>query len=281
MTLQMHSLVVDAPALERSMRMYEEHMRKGLLLLSQGAGDAQAICRHGVQFSIWNACILMILGRSDEEALRAFRQALAYGLMGLGAPGSKKGLRAYDVLMEIGEEGSRMIYEHERRSSREPRMISIGDYSSVLQMAVCFGDRKEIDEVARYPEERYRNPHVIAGADYYGYLQAWKTQLLGDDARAKREMQEALTEGPNAESRKDMEAFISLLAKDEQGFRTRAEERLNSHRKRYRKVPADPEGIICFPVLMLCRVAIDRGMVVEEWPYVPLKLLPNYKPVVH
>jgi hypothetical protein len=72
----MHKLVVDVPALERSMRMYEEHMREGLLLLSQGAGDAQAICQHGVQFSIWNACILMMLGRSDEESLRWFRQSL-------------------------------------------------------------------------------------------------------------------------------------------------------------------------------------------------------------
>jgi hypothetical protein len=234
-----------------------------------------------VQFSIWNACILMMLGRSDEEALRWFRQALAYGLMGLAVPGSKQGIRAYDVLMEVGNEGTRTVFEHERRPSREPRMVSIGDYSSVLQMAVCFGDRAAIEEVAHFPEERYRNPNVMAGADYWGYLRAWKLLFLGDGVRAKNAMQEALSQGPHAESRKDMEAFVCLLEKDGQGFRTRVEERLKAHRTRYQREPSDPEGIICFPVLMLCRVAIDRGMVLGEWPYVPSTLLPNYKPTVH
>jgi hypothetical protein len=51
MTLPMHKVEVDATALERSMRMYEEHLREGLQLLSRGAGDAQAICQQGVQFS--------------------------------------------------------------------------------------------------------------------------------------------------------------------------------------------------------------------------------------
>jgi hypothetical protein len=78
-----------------------------------------------------------------------------------------------------------------------------------------------------------------------------------------------------------MEAFIFLLQKDGQGFRTRVEERLRAHRERYRSRPSDPEGIICFPVLMLCRVAIDRGMVLGDRPYVPLSLLSNYKPTVH
>ena len=85
MNLQMHSLVVDAAALMSSVRL-QEHMRKGVQLLSRSEGDAQAIGRQGVQFSIWNGCIALILGRSDEEVLRYFRQALAFGLIGPGAP---------------------------------------------------------------------------------------------------------------------------------------------------------------------------------------------------
>jgi len=105
--------------------------------------------------------------------------------------------------------------------------------------------------------------------------------LLGDEVQAKRAMQQALAESPNAESRTDMEAFVSLVERDEQGFRMHTDERLKAHGKRYRKEPTDPEGIICFPVLMLCRMAIDRRMAVGEWPYAPLSLLPNYTPTVH
>ena len=137
------------------------------------------------------------------------------------------------------------------------------------------------EEVADYREERYRNPDVIAGAWFYGYLEAWKQLLLDDEVQAKKAMEEALAGSPNPESRKDMEAFICLLEKDGQGFRTHVEERIDAHRTRYQKNPSDPEGVICFAVLMLCRVAIDRGMVLGEWPYVPLSLLPNYKPTVH
>jgi hypothetical protein len=275
MTVAAHTF--DTSSYEEGRRQYDEAIQKRRSWLASDTGDPQAICRQAVQFSIWNACIILILGHSDEEALRYFRQALAFGLIGLGAPGSTKGLRAYDVLMEIGGEESRIIYQHERRPSREPRMNSIADYSSVLQMAACFGERAELEEVAQVPEARYRNPNVVAGEDFYGYLRAWKHLLVGDDVRAASEMVDALAAGPNAASRTDMEAFVALLGKDEQRFRACAEKTLRVHRKRYQKAPTDPEGIICFPVLMLCRFAIDRRWVVEAWPYVPLKLIPNHK----
>lgn len=271
----------DVDSMETVVSEHAEDIQKWSGWLLEGRGDAQAICGHVMGFSIWNACALLVLQREEAEAVRYFRQALAYGLIGLGAPGSTKGLRAYDALMEIGKEGSRLIYEHERRSSSEPATISIVDYARVLKLAVCFGDRAEIDEVARYPEDRYRNPNVIAPEDLYGYLRAWKHLLLGDQVRANSEMQQALAEDPNAESRADMEAFVSLVKRDEPGLRIHTDERLKAHGKRYRKKPTDPEGIICFPILMLCRVAIDRGMILGEWPYVPLSLLPNYKPTVH
>ena len=99
-------------------------------------------------------------------------------------------------------------------------MNSIAEYSNVLQMAACFGERAELEEVARFPEARYRNPNVVASDDYYGYLRAWKHLLLGDDVRAASEMVDAFAAGPDAEPRKDMEAFVALLRPDEQGFRS-------------------------------------------------------------
>jgi hypothetical protein len=76
-------------------------------------------------------------------------------------------------------------------------------------------------------------------------------------------------------------AFLALIEGDEERFRTLIEKRILAHRARFEKKPTDVDGIICLPVLMLCRVAIDRGMVLDERPYVPLRLLPNYKPTVH
>ena len=276
MRIRPHALA-DAAAFERSLLLYEEHTQNGLRLLARGEGDTQAICRQGLRFSIWNACIVLVLGRGEEAALRYFRQALACGLLALGAPGSKNGLRAYDVLMEVGDIGSRIIQEHERRSAREPRILSIADYSGVLEIAACFGDQRAMEEVARYPEERYGNPNVIAGEDYYGYLRAWKRLLLRDNEGAKEEMQAALDEDPQPVPRKDMEAFVVLLEGDRPAFTARLEERLNGHKKQYQKQAGNPEGFICLPALMLCRAAIDQGMAVEEWPYVPVRLLPNYR----
>jgi hypothetical protein len=280
MTLRLHAFA-EASAFERSLSLYDEQIRKGLALLARGEGDAQAICRHSVRFSIWNACIALILHRGDAEALRYFRQALAYGLLKLGAPGSKKGLRAYDVLMEVGEEGSRIIHEHERRSAREPRMLSVADYSSVLTMAICFGERSEMEEVMRFPEERYRNPNVVVGEDYYGYLRGWKQLVLGDERSAKRSMEEARSLNTNPRVAPDMAAFVHLLDGDRAGFLRSVEERLQTHKKQYQKEPGNPEGFVCFPGLMLCRMAIDHGMPVEDAPYLPVRLLPNYHPVVH
>jgi hypothetical protein len=64
---------------------------------------------------------------------------------------------------------------------------------------------------------------------------------------------------------------------DRAGFLKRLEQRLRAHKKRYQKDPAEPEGFICFSGLMLCRMALDRGVSVEDGPYLPLRLLPNYK----
>ena len=40
--------------------------------------------------------------------------------------------------------------------------------------------------------------------------------------------------------------------------------------------PNSPMGAVCFPALILARVAIDRGMKVEDDVYLPVRLLPNW-----
>jgi len=280
MTVRVHNF--DTQAFEDRFREYDSDIQDAMRLLASGRGDAQAICKQILRFSLWNAGILLILGRDDAEALRYLRQALEYGLRSLEAPASMGAPRVYDVQLEKSEEGSRVLAMHEiPPSSRPPGLLSIGDFDSVLSLAVCFGDRVQIEAAARYREERYRNPNVVAGEHFYTYLRAWKRYLLGDEVGGKREMKAAIEANPNAVTKVHMEAFVSLLEGNQDGFARHIEERLEGHRKQYEKKPHSAEGIICLPVTMLCRVAIDRGIAMKERPYVPVRLLPNYKPTAH
>jgi hypothetical protein len=53
-------------------------------------------------------------------------------------------------------------------------------------------------------------------------------------------MQRALTLGPNAASRPDMEAFVAVLDGDAPRFEARVEDRLAAHREHYQQEAADP-----------------------------------------
>lgn len=279
MKIRPHEFVVEN--YEDSMRMYDEHIEKWLALLASGGGDPQAICRTVLQFSVWNACILLILGRDEEQAIRYFRQALACGLIGLEAPGSTKGLRSFEVLMEIGEQGSRIVHMHEKRQLKRAGTLSVADVSWVLALAACFGDKGEMEAVARFPEDRYRNPNVMAGEDYYSYVRAWKHLLAGDDRAARKEMQACLEQTTDPKVTPERIGFLRLLDADRMAFLKAVEDGLKVHKKHFQKEPADPEGYIYFPGLMLCRAALDREAPVEDGPYLPVRLLPNYKPVAH
>jgi Immunity protein 49 len=271
--LQMHRFSTEN--YEEVFKEYEDAIKKRMGWLAVGKADVQRSCLSILEFSVWNACILLILGRDEAEALRYFRQAVEFGLKSLGAEGSTKGMRVYDALFEHSEDGVRPVYIHEKPPSREPRLLSVEDFGGVLTFAVAFGDRGQMETVARYPEARYRNPDEIVGEDFFGYLRGIKAFLLGDETTAKRDV-EATISASNAVTREHKRAFLCLLERDMTGFRKHVEKRLQGHKKQYEKKPHSPEGFICQPLLMLSRLAIDLGLEVEEQPYVPIHLLPNY-----
>jgi hypothetical protein len=96
---------------------------------------------------------------------------------------------------------------------------------------------------------------------------------------AVREAQTALAAFRQAAVREHIEAFLCLLGGDRDGFGKHLEKRLSWHKKQYQRRPSEPEGVYCQPALMLCRLAIDRGFAVAEWPYLPVRLLPNFRGV--
>jgi hypothetical protein len=267
----------ETPDSARILAEYDEAIQKRIGWLSKGEGDEQSCCQQITTFSRWIAAILLALGHSDADVGRYFGQALGYGLRSLGAIGTTKSPRVYDVLVEHSDAGVRVIYEHEIvPRSREPQKITVADFSIVLALAVCFGDRPEMDAVGGYPEDRYRNPDIVAGEEFFAYLRAWKSLLHGDERSAVQEMTTALEESPSTATRKQDEAFLLLLSGDSEGFWERVAAMLRLHKKRHEKRPADPDGFVSFGVLMLLRIAIDRGLAVQELPYVPVRLLPNF-----
>ncbi len=280
MRIELHRFT-DASNLERAFKDYEEDIQHRLGLLARGQGDTRAIFQSILTFSFWNGCILLILGREDSEAVRYFRQALEAGLRSLDAPPGTGGPRVFHALLERSESGTRTLAIHETPPSREPHRLTIVDYDKVLMATGCFGTREELEAVARYPEERYRNPNLTADESYYTFLRGLKKCVLGDEAGARRDGEAALRASKAAASKHHIGGFLSVLARDEKGLLQHLEKALVAHRKRYEKEPGLADGVISQPALLLSRLALERGIVVEDGPYLPTRLLPKAGTPVH
>lgn len=275
---QPHKLLPDSH-FENFLRRNRDLVAKTLQRLEDGTGIPQLCYETLMSLSLSNGCIAVILGHGDEEAKKHFTASVEYALKLLHAPGAPGGgMRSYEAHVELSEEGARLTSLHEKRPMAGSEKLSITDYHRALLCVVSFGDRSAFPEVAAVPEEKYRNPGTIASEDYWLYLRAWKALLRGNEAEARREAEASLSKARDQPSRA---TFVALLRGDAGGVAESLEAELKAHKKRFQKEPNEPQGAVCFPGLMLCRMAIDRGMKVEDGPYLPVRLLPNYKPVVH
>lgn len=81
-------------------------------------------------------------------------------------------------------------------------------------------------------------------------------------------------------SRPEMAALVSLMAGDAVGFREQLEERVKVYKKQHQKSPNIPEGTVYVFGLALCRLALERGIEVEDGPYLPTRLLSHGGPAV-
>ena len=249
-------------------------------LLSNGRGDTR-YCYQDLLRGHWdNGCIALILEKGDEEARENFRKAAEYASLFLKTPGGLKGPRTFEAHLEVSPEGVRPIAIHEKPPPPEGSRLAIHEYSLALMLIAAFGERQAIREAAWYPEEGYRSSEVIAGEDYFALLRAYKAWLLEDEATAKSEAMAVLPRS-QAVVRPEVAAFLSMATGDAEGFRKNLGERLKTHKKQWAKHPNMPKGVVCLPGLMLCRMAFERGIALEDQPYLPVRLLPNCKPSVH
>ncbi len=224
-----------------------------------------------------NGSIALILGHGDHEAKKEFTASADYALKMLDAPGRRGGgiARSYEAHVQYSEEGARLTALHEKRPEPGSERLSITDYHQALLCVVSFGARESFATIAAYPEERYSNPGTVASEDHWLYLRAWKALLAGNEADALHVAEASLTKAPK-DLRPARTTLISLVHRDQAAFSKSLQDELVGHKKRYRKEPNAPLGVISLPALAVCRMAIERGMTVEDQPYVPVRLLPNY-----
>ncbi len=251
---------------------------RGLELLQVGKGDVQFILGSLCRQSLDLGCIALILDRGDDEARSYFRQAPVYAIEWLRAPGSTSSPRVYDVNLEVSERGTQVTALHERKPSREPAKHSLISYTEILFAVLTFGSEVQMREVAEFPEEGYRNPNVLGS---YEDLRVWKEWMLGRMEEARRTAQRVLQGSPEPSVRASLTALLAILDGKRDLVDSQLEEHVKVHRKYYQRHGNDPRGFVSMGGLALSRLAMERGMLVEDQPYLPVRLLPNYKPLTH
>jgi hypothetical protein len=224
-----------------------------------------------------NGCITLILGEGDDQARGNFQAAVEYALKLIAAPPTPGGgLRVYEANVELSEQGSRLTALHERKPQQGEEKLSITDYHRGLICVACFGDLSQFAVVASVPEEAYQYPGTVASADHWARVRAWKALLLGRDAEARREAEQAFAKGSGS-GKAEAAALLALLDGEQDRFNRSLQDAVKQYVKATAKQVNDPITAVFFPGLMLCRMAIDRGMPVEDAPYLPVRLLPHYQ----
>jgi hypothetical protein len=181
-------------------------------------------------------------------------------------------MRIYESNVELSEEGARVTSLHERRPQGGTEKLYIEDYHLALIAAACFGTTAQYRTVAQVAEDAYRNPGSTSPSDLWAYIRAWKALLLGNEDAARREIEAACTSRERAR-KPDTQAFIAILDRDQKDFERHLQDGVKHFEKDARKQQGDPLTAIFLPGLALCRAALDRGMMLAERPYLPIRLL--------
>ena len=144
-------------------------------------------------------------------------------------------------------------------------------------------------------------PYVIAFGTPRERLDAcsgWRTRQVKDDEPESRAALAdglvALSQGDSGAARPDLvyaaaneerwmfvaiaSAAIALIDHEHTLFERHIVASLHEHQKEYRGLPDNPSGLMNVFALAICRLAIEAGLVVEERPYLPIRLLPAGSP---
>lgn len=272
MKLQMHAFA-EPKAFEDYLAIVAPSRARIKQAAIEQTGDVPFAYAQVVRDSIQHACIALLLAKPSGVVAEHWDEAVKFGIGLLDLAPGRSGVRIYEAELKRSERGTELTALHEKPQPRGPHVMSEIDFSYILHVTLPFGDQEQLFKVARYPEEKYRSPGIVGPEHSFWAYNAYKALVRGEEEHAKRQAEAVLAEV----ERPAMSALLALLARDEAGFEKHLEARLKAHKKQYQKSPKDPLGAVCLDGLGLCRLALDRGLRVEEWPYLPVRLLPNFK----
>jgi hypothetical protein len=273
MSITMHRLL-DRAHFEMHWNRRLSFRERILALARSGEGDFEGCHTTVMNNSIELGCIALILGKSDAEAAAEFGQAVSYALTLVTGHGTSHPFTSHEVLVDPEETGGQTVTMREHHfpagSPLDPTY-----YLVALAAIIAFGTEDQRRIAAEYPEERYRNPNVKVDESLFLKLRALKALSRGDDNVARREGLAALKVCRDASARPGIMALASLIDRDEARFRDHLEDAVKAYKRMYQGSPNDAEGFVYLLGLALCRLAVERGIIVEDGPYLPTRLLPE------
>lgn len=222
-----------------------------------------------------DGCISLILGEEDREARRKCEASVEYALklIGSAAPAGG-GVRVYEAAVELSEQGSRLTSLHEKKPAPGEEKLAIDEYHRALICVGCFGTPSQMRVIATLPEEAYRSPAVQASADHWAYVRAMRPVMRGDETDARREASMALTKASGS-GKSEAAALLAVLEGDADKLNRGLQEALKLRVKATSKQHNDPLTVVFLSGLALCRLALDRGLQVEDSPCLPVRVLPS------
>ena len=214
----------------------------------------------------------------DEGAAAAyFRTASAFALKSLLTPKGDALLQAADL--EVGVNPAtldvKMASINPREGGYGAARMSVRDYGNGFFTLWAFGKMEDLQEAARIPEVDYRSPGIISPEWAWRSMDADKALALGAEAAALNLLR-GVADQLNVNVKGKLQTLEALLDGNEEVFRSRLIEMVKTHKKLVAKSPGDLSGLVCFPAMMLSRVALRHGIVVQDQNYLPLRFMPGH-----
>lgn len=219
----------------------------------------------------------LVVAHDDVAATEYFKLASEYALKSLLTAKGSPLLQSADI--EAGVDPETLDVRVNSLTPREggygSARMSVRDYGNGLFTLWAFGGMEDLRKAAKIPEADYRSPGIIAPDWAWRSMDADKALALGADAEALNLLR-GVSDQLNDNVKGKLIALEALLAGDDAAFRSRLIEMLKTHKRLMAKSPGDLAGLICFPATMLCRVAFQRGILIEDQNYLPLRFMPGH-----
>jgi len=273
--IQLHPVHGDLAKFRRVWTKEFERLRTGELSGVPSRYRSEQYRQHCISFAFYS----LLLDGDEGECRRLLVEAARSAENALHAPRSAAGhpLVAKEIQVDI-EPGT---LKTSLDSTAPPNVgygearMSVRDYSAGLMTLWCFGSSVALRRAAEIPEGDYRSPGIVMDDGGWQSIRTYKDLAVGREAEGLAGFR-VFEAQLNVALKRILDALSNLLEGTERSFRSALVALLVDHEQRVSKAPADMSGLVCMPGMMLCRVALRRGIVVEDQNYLPLRFMPGH-----